>query len=240
MFLNKEEDIESVLILTQLQGIPLKIRLKGVRDKVFTSTFVEIAAEIERGLDFLESSMQDVPDRQRSMWAVFDYSWKMMSSREQATFPKLSVLRGRFSREAAKRIVGITARDLIGLVSKSLIQHSPNGRFDLHPLLQQYATKILIEQDFCHKVRDAYCAYFAAVLQDLGESMIGRRQQQALTVLDADFDNAWAAWEWAVEHSLIEQIDQALVGLAIFLTRQLRFDEGLHVICATEQVLDTP
>ena len=34
----------------------------------------EIATEIEQSLDFLESNMQDVPPRQRSIRAVFDRS----------------------------------------------------------------------------------------------------------------------------------------------------------------------
>jgi predicted ATPase len=200
-------DYAAVARITQLVGgMPLGLELAASWVNVLAPD--EIAAEIEQGLDFLESSMQDVPERQRSMRAVFDYSWKLMSAREQAIFPKLSVFRGGFAREAAKKVIGVSPRDLMGLVNKSLIQRSLDGRFDLHPLLRQYAIEILDELDICHAVHDAHCAYFAAALQDLGESMIDRRQQQALSVLDADIDNAWAAWEWAVEHRQVERIDR--------------------------------
>ena len=232
-------DYAAVARITQLVGgMPLGLELAASWVNILSPD--EIAAEIEQGLDFLESSMQDVPERQRSMRAVFDYSWKLMSAREQAVFPKLSVFRGGFLRDAAKKILGVTPRDLMGLVNKSLILRSVGGRFDLHPLLRQYATEVLDELDICHTIHDAHCAYFAAALQDLGESMIDRRQQQALTLLDADIDNAWAAWEWAVEHRQIERIDQALVGLISFLDRQLRFEEGLNAVCAAELALATP
>lgn len=232
-------DYVAVARITQLVGgMPLGLELAASWVNILSPD--EIAAEIEQGLDFLESSMQDVPERQRSMRAVFDYSWKLMTAREQVVFPKLSVFRGGFLRDAAKKILGVTPHDLMGLVDKSLIQRSVDGRFDLHPLLRQYAIEVLDELDICHTVHDAHCAYFAAALQDLGESMIDRRQQQALTVLDADIDNAWAAWEWAVEHRQIERIDQALVGLISFLDRQLRFEEGLNAVCAAEQALATP
>ncbi len=46
MFLDKQEDIESVLLLTQLQDISITVTLRGV-DEVFTSTFEEIATEID-------------------------------------------------------------------------------------------------------------------------------------------------------------------------------------------------
>jgi len=232
-------DYTAVARITQLVGgMPLGLELAASWVNILAPD--EIAAEIEQSLDFLESSMQDVPERQRSVRAVFDYSWKLMSPREQSIFPKLSVFRGGFSREAAKKVIGVSPRDLMGLVDKSLIQRSLNGRFDFHPLLWQYATKILEELDICHAVHDAHCAYFAAALHDLGESMVDRRQQHALSVLDADIDNAWAAWDWAVEHRQIERIDQALVGLASFLNRQRRYGEGLNAVCTAEQALATP
>ena len=47
-------------------------------------TPTEIGAEISRSLDFLETDLRDVPVRQRSMRAVFDHSWRLLSEREQA------------------------------------------------------------------------------------------------------------------------------------------------------------
>ena len=232
-------DYAAVARITQLVGgMPLGLELAASWVNILTPD--EIAIEIEQGLDFLESSLQDVPERQRSMRAVFDHSWKLMSAREQAIFPKLSVFRGGFSRDAAKKILGVTPRDLMELVNKSLIQRSLDGRFDLHPLLRQYATEVLDKLDISHGVHDAHCAYFSAALRDLGESMFDRRQQQAFSVLGVDIDNAWAAWEWAVEHRQIERIDQALIGLISFLERQFRFKEGVSAVCAAEQALATP
>ncbi len=39
----------------------------------------EIAHEIERGMDFLATSMRDVPERQRSLRAAFDHSWNLLA-----------------------------------------------------------------------------------------------------------------------------------------------------------------
>jgi tetratricopeptide (TPR) repeat protein len=232
-------DYPAVARITQLVGgMPLGLELAASWVNVLATD--EIVAEIEQSLDFLESSLQDVPPRQRSIRAVFDYSWKLMSSREQQIFPKLSVFRGGFSRDAAKKVLGISARDLMGLVNKSLLQRSRDGRFDLHPLLRQYAIDILDDLEVCNSVHDAHCAYFVSALQDLGESLTDRRQQQALSVLDADIDNAWAAWEWAIDRRQVERIDQAIYGLLNFLYRQFRFEEGLEAIRSAEHTLAAP
>lgn len=232
-------DYPAVARITQLvSGMPLGLELAASWVSILSP--VEIAAEIETGLDILESSMQDVPDRQRSMRAVFDYSWKLMSRREQAIYPKLSVFQGGFTRQAAQKILGVTPRDLMGLVDKSLVQRTQDGRFDLHPLLLQYAGEILVSLPACQASHEAHAAYYVAALHDLGESLIDRRQQQAFSVLNADLDNAWAAWEWAVAHRQVAQIEQALVGLASFLERQFRYEEGLKAVRGAEEALAPP
>jgi len=232
-------DYPAVARITQLVGgMPLGLELAASWVNVLNPQ--EIAAEIEQSLDFLESSLQDIPERQRSIRAVFDYSWKLMSDRERQIFPKLSVFRGGFTHQAAKKVLGVSPQDLMGLVNKSLVQHAGEGRFDLHPLLRQYASDILADLEVCKAVHDAHCAYFSAALHDLGESMTDRRQQQALSVLDADIDNAWAAWEWAVEHRQVERIDQAIYGLMTFLHRQFRFEEGLAACKSAREMLAAP
>jgi predicted ATPase len=232
-------DYTDIAHITQLVGgMPLGLELAASWITILTPN--EIVTEIEQGLDFLESRMQDIPERQRSIRAVFDNSWKWMSRREQQVFPKLSVFRGGFSKAAARIILGITPYDLMDLVNKSLLQRTMDGRFNLHPLLLQYATDILNDRDDYQAVHDAHCTYFTDALEDLGKSMTDRRQQEAYMVFDADIDNAWAAWEWAVKHHQSEQIDQAAEGLISFLSRQYRFEEALEAVRAAEESLTPP
>jgi predicted ATPase len=87
---------------------------------------------------------QDAPERQRSMRAVFEWSWRLLSEQERAVLHQLSVFRGGFTREAAERIVGATFRMLTGLVHKSLLRWAEGGgrsagRYELHELLRAAA-----------------------------------------------------------------------------------------------------
>ena len=82
----------------------------------------EIAAELERGLDFLQASTRDLPERHRSMRAVFAHSWQLLDAEEQQVLRRLAVFRGGFTRAAAEQVAGATLAVLAALVDKSLVR----------------------------------------------------------------------------------------------------------------------
>jgi predicted ATPase len=59
--------------------------------------FRAIADEIARSLDFLETELRDVPERQRSLRAVFESSRNRLPAETQQAFMKLSAFRGGFT-----------------------------------------------------------------------------------------------------------------------------------------------
>jgi predicted ATPase len=101
----------------------------------------EIAREIERGPDFLSVSTRDLPARHRSMRAVFDHSWKLLTEEEQKALLRLSIFQGGFRREAAEQVAEATLSVLSTLVTKSLIRRNGDGRYDLHELIRQFAAE---------------------------------------------------------------------------------------------------
>jgi predicted ATPase len=70
--LEAEERPSVVRICQMVEGMPLGIELAAAWVPVLTCR--EIAHEIERGMDFLATTMRDVPERQRSLRAAFDHS----------------------------------------------------------------------------------------------------------------------------------------------------------------------
>src|SRR3712207_6932284 len=66
--------------LFRSQGMPLALVLAA--GWVHVLSFEEIAGEIAQSLDILESELHDLPERQRSVRAAFDYSWKRLSDRK--------------------------------------------------------------------------------------------------------------------------------------------------------------
>ena len=144
------EDLAQVIQICQLvQGMPLGILLAAAWMRMLSPA--EIAAQLAaHKLDFLEVEWHDVPERQRSMRAVFDYSWRLLSERERQVLAGLSVFRGGFTYPAVQQVATVdgaaaTLRDLMGLVNSSMLQRTPAGRYEVHELLRQYAEEKLRE-----------------------------------------------------------------------------------------------
>jgi len=228
-------DLKYVARICRLvQGIPLGILLAAAWVEMLSPE--EIAAEISQGLDFLASDLQDIPERQRNLRAIFDYSWNLLTEREKALFCTLSVFRSGFTREAAQEIAGAGLRELMALANKSLLHRRPTGRYEMHELLRHYAAEKLAadptaEQD----LRDRHCTYFAAAFQRWGKGLRGHRQKEALARLVAESENGRAAGEWASERRNPDWIKQALDGLVAFYAWRGRGRDG-ETICrlATE------
>ena len=154
------EEYPAIIRICQLvNGMPLGIELAAAW--VRTLSCDEIAKEIERGMDFLSVTTRDLPARHRSMRAVFDHSWKLLSEEEQAILLQLSVFRGGFQREAAEQVAGAKLSTLSTLVTKSLVQRSGDNRYDLHELIRQFAAEQLLNHSKENIATHArHCTYF--------------------------------------------------------------------------------
>src|SRR5207245_9648293 len=97
----------------------------------------------EGNIDFLATSMRDVPERHRSLRAAIDQSWRLLTEEQCSAFPRLSVFRGSFDRSAAVAVTGADLRLLSELVAKSPLRRPDFGRFELHELLRPYVAEAL-------------------------------------------------------------------------------------------------
>ena len=212
------DNVADVAHICQLvQGMPLAILLAAAWVTVLTPA--EIAAEIGRSLDILQTDMHNIPQRQRSIRAAIDYSWLLLTERERAVFQKLSVFRGDFTREAIQAVTGASLREIMTLVNKSFLHRRLNGRYTIHGLLRQYAAEKLAETlDMATAVHERHCAYYTAVLQQQKSRLRTSQQHTALLEIEAESQNARIAWQWAATHGQSAQLEQALDSLAHFYT----------------------
>ena len=118
-----------------LAGILLNLNTIEMAILFCIISFVLIAevvnTTLENNLDFLTYSPQNVPERHRSLRAVFDHSWSLLSEEEKGVFARLSVFRGRFQREAAERVADASLFHLLALMRKSLLHRSPKAWFNV-------------------------------------------------------------------------------------------------------------
>ena len=187
----------------------------------------EIAREIERGLDFLSVSTRDLPARHRSMRAVFDHSWKLLTEEEQGVLLRLSVFQGGFRREAAEAVAGATLAVLSTLVTKSLIRRSGAGRYDLHELIRQFAAEQFAERPEEQTATQArHGSYYLTFFSQADERLRSSAQRETLAELTAEMDNFRAAWDWAVTHHDSTRLCQVSVTLWYLFELRSWFEEG--------------
>jgi predicted ATPase len=215
-------------ICLQADGLPLAILLAAGWAGALTPA--EIAAQLcegGAGLDFLAREWRDLPQRQRSMRAICERSWGLLSPREQDAFAALSVFRGGFDGAAALQVAGASPRELLALVEASFLRHTAQGRYEVHELLRQYGAEQLARSPGAEEAaRDRHCATYAARLSDWGLALKGAGQRAALDEMTADLGNARAAWERAVEVRAVDQLDRAVEGLCTFYRWVWRPQEG--------------
>lgn len=198
-----------VRICQTVDGMPLALELAATWTRSLAPH--EILAEIERGMDILATTMRDAPPRHRSMRAVFAASWQMLSPSEQQLFASAAIFRGGFDTTAAQAVADATPALLAGLVDKSLLRRSADGRYRRHPLLLQFAEEQLNSlPELRADAAQRHINYFAQFLQAATPALYGPAQANALARIGLDMDNIRRAW-----HLAGEQRAFAFFGLAL-------------------------
>ena len=183
-----------------LGGMPLGIELAAAWTR--TLSLAEIASRLERGVDLLRSTARDVPARHRSITAAFDYSWRMLSTRQRSVMRQLAVFRGDFASEAAQAVAAASLADLAGLGDASWLRMKASGRLEMHPLAQQYcAAKLEAEHEQetgepPDRVRGRHAAHYSSLIMPRWIQFA--RTGDTLAEFAHDLHNTLAAWEWAI------------------------------------------
>ena len=211
-----------------VQGMPLALELAATWLK--TLTCAEIAAEIQRSMDFLATTLRNVPERHRNMRAVFEQSWNLLGAAEREAFKRLAVFQGRFHYQAAQAVTGADLLTLQALVDQSLLRLAPDGRYEIHELLKQYAAERLREnpQDEA-QASEQHCNYYAGSLSRKEKRLTGPDQLAVLDQIDAEIDNIRSAWRWAVEKGNGDAITRLMGCLLIYNQIRTRIHEGAEI-----------
>lgn len=221
-------------ICRSLSGMPLGIELAAQWVRLLSVE--EIAEELEQGLDFLEASHRDLPERHRSLRAVFDYSWQLLSESERQALKDLSVFQGGFSKDAATSVTSASLRNLLSLVNKALLSRTQNGRFERLIIVQQFA-KERAEGDAkaYEEIREKHANYYLSLVKKAEPELVGADQAQWLKTLSVEHDNLRAALHYFKDEHNIEEGLSLTGSLWYFWHMRNYLDEGRNQL---KQFLD--
>jgi DNA-binding SARP family transcriptional activator/predicted ATPase len=224
-------DLEAMLRICQLvQGMPLALVLAA--GWLEALSLEEIAGEIAQSLDILETELQDLPERQRSVRAVFDYSWSRLSPEQQQAYVILSVFRGGFERQAAQAVAGADLKTIRVLLNKSWLHRDASGRYQVHELLRQFAQeKLAADRSLWEQARSQHSNYYAGILESVDQAMRGPGQKEAFQTVAIEFENIRNAWHFLIERKQFrEAVDQILPALFRYCEARSRAFELLRLL----------
>ncbi|MBV7339952.1 AAA family ATPase [Chloroflexi bacterium TSY] len=202
-----EEPKDVVQICQLVDGMPLGIELAAAWTR--TLSCHEIVEEIERSLDFLSTSLRNVPERHRSLRVLFEQSWQRLSPTEQAVLRKMLVFRGSCIREAAEAVTDATLPLLASLVDKALVRRTRSGRYEMHELLRQFAmTQLQTSSNAYEQVQDRHCTYYASYVQGSIVAFKAGQQKEVLAAFTTDIDNIRSAWNHAIARRDWQALEQ--------------------------------
>ncbi|MCB8927691.1 MAG: tetratricopeptide repeat protein [Ardenticatenaceae bacterium] len=220
-----------VEICQLLDGSPLAIELSAAWVRLLSCP--EILAELRHNLDGLSASAANVPQWHRSLRAVFDYSWQLLTLPEQQTLAQLAIFQGGFERQAAAAITEARLPQLSALLDKSFLRRQvgetavARSRYEMLAVVRQFAAEHMQNGQIGFALRQRYGRYYLNLLAAQETRLQGAEQAQALAVIGQEIDNIRQAWRLAVAQADLAAVDQATETLSLFLYMRSWFREGV-------------
>lgn len=220
----KSARADAIEICRLVEYLPLAVELAASWTPFIPAS--EIAQHIRRDIDFLSANVRNIPARHRSMRAVFDHSWRLLSPVEQDVLMRLSVFRGGWMLDEAESVAGATLSILRSLAEKSLVRASGQGRFDMHELIRQYAADQLAASGHEMETHQRHADIYLALAGALDAQRDTARGIAAFTQLDQEQDNFRAGLAWSFETAAIEKARQYVDKLSLYWWRRGHWAEG--------------
>jgi predicted ATPase/DNA-binding SARP family transcriptional activator len=219
-FVVDEATVGSVVeIVRRLDGLPLAIELAAARLR--SMPVEQIAARLTDRFRLLTGGSRTALPRHRTLLAVVEWSWDLLSEDERRLARRLAVFIGGITVASAADVCASmelpedAVEDLLtSLVDKSLVQLVPEqGRYRMLETLREFGLERMAEVGEVSMVRSAHARHFAALAMRADPQLRTRDQLIWLGMLNSERDNIVAALRYLADDG---QVDAALdVALAM-------------------------
>jgi tetratricopeptide (TPR) repeat protein len=204
----------------RLEGIPLAIELAAARAQMLTPT--QMLLQLGKRFEFLVSRKRGVTERQRTLRATVDWSYRLLSPELQRFFACLSVFRGGWTLEAAEAVCDeplaldylaqlmecslVIAEDeqrqRRAMVLQRHIDFDPGSeervRFRMLETLREFANEQLTPEERTDLQR-RYLEHFLHLAEEAEPRLLGPEEGVYLNRLEIEHDNLLAALDWPPE-----------------------------------------
>lgn len=187
-------------IVLRLDGMPLAIELAAARVRVLP--VAEIARRLDDRFRLLSGGNRSALPRHRSLQAVVEWSWDLLTDTERLLAERFSSFHGGAGEAAAVAVCSdgrLPAAEIPGLLlalaDKSLLQSVPGPRLRYRMLetIREYGRERLAQRGEQQAADTAHARYFAGLTVELEPVLRCREQLTAFAILRDEQDNIAAA-----------------------------------------------
>ncbi len=191
-------------ICRRLDGLPLALELAAARVALFGVQALD--ARLAQRLDLPEGA-RDLPDRQRTLRATIDWSYRLLSGAEQAMFRGLAPFAGGARLGAIESILkGLKPEPIdvvASLLDQSLLHRHDDfdgqPRFSMLDTIRQHAQECARVAGEADAAATLHAAYFTAFAREAERHIHTADQSLWLARLEADHDNLRGAFDHLVD-----------------------------------------
>ncbi|MEV4622303.1 BTAD domain-containing putative transcriptional regulator [Asanoa sp. NPDC049573] len=189
-------------ICRALDGMPLAIELAAARLR--TMSVNQLANRLDDRFRLLTGGSRTALPRHRTLRAVIDWSWELLTDAERLVLRRLSVFAAGASLEAAERVCagdGIDVLELLtALTEKSLVlaEGGRTPRYRMLGTIREYAQQRLAEAAESDHARRAHLAYFTELVETAEPHLYRAEQLDWLARLEVEHDNIGGAMRAAL------------------------------------------
>jgi predicted ATPase len=192
-----EPDEHVVEIARRLDGLPLALELAASRVKALLPD--QIASRLGSALGLLTTGARDAPERQRTLRGTITWSYDLLDDREKELFVRLAVFAGSFDLDAAEQVAQAELDPLEGLVQKSLLRQTHEGRFFTLATIHEYASSLFTENPWAAELQRGHAAYYLALAERADPLIRSGPDPAALSRMRDEHDNCRAALDFLLE-----------------------------------------
>ncbi|MDG4807017.1 BTAD domain-containing putative transcriptional regulator [Micromonospora sp. WMMD1120] len=226
-----------------LDGMPLAIELAAARLR--TMSVDQLARRLDDRFRLLTGGSRTALPRHRTLRAVVDWSWELLSDAERAVLRRLSVFSGGVGLEAAERVCADDAVDreemlelLTALVEKSLLiaEGDDAPRYRMLGTIKEYAAHRLVESGEADLARRAHLAYFTELTETAEPHLRRADQVRWLATLHAEHDNIASAMRGALAAGEASAAMRLAAGAGWYWWLSGHRTEGMELVTAATEV----
>ncbi|MBX6387340.1 MAG: hypothetical protein IRZ07_30910 [Microbispora sp.] len=195
-----------VTICRRLDGMPLAIELAAARIRALG--VAGLAARLDDRFRLLTGGSRTALPRHRTLSAVVEWSWDLLTPEERTLAERLAVFTGGATLDDAEQVCGDDGLDVVAvlpsLVDKSLLETPGDGRFRMLETIRAYALRRLMDSGELDHYRRRHAAHFLRLAEEAEPRLRGAGQLEWMARLTAEQDNLNAALRWAADSREME------------------------------------